>query len=131
MSLRVKILTVTLLVGLVGFWVFDTYFSRPNKTVTTTTGKTVDVKSVVLEPQKYDVKSPNRDPFKFEARDTIKQGGLNLQGFMGNNQAQLVVINDEVLGLGDAIEGWEVVEIMQNRVILKKGKAQQILRVSK
>lgn len=72
-----------------------------------------------------------RDPFVPLAglEEGSKFAWLTLEGILWDPQSPLAIINDNIVGKGDKIEGAEVVEIKEDRVILRYGKEQSILRL--
>jgi len=80
--------------------------------------------SNVLENQKKRAEAPwGRDPF---SSDTYKSGQvsseLKLQGISyRQDNVGYAFINNEIVKQGDAIAGYEVEEVLKDRVLLKKG----------
>lgn len=78
----------------------------------------------VLENQKKRSEAPwGRDPF---SSDTYKSGQasseLKLQGISyRKDNVGFAFINNEIVKQGDAIAGYEVEEVLKDRVLLKKG----------
>jgi len=80
--------------------------------------------SNVLENQKKRAEAPwGRDPF---SSDTYKAGQvsseLKLQGISyRKDNVGFAFINNEIVKQGDAIAGYEVEEVLKDKVLLKKG----------
>lgn len=56
-------------------------------------------------------------------------GGLELQGVSFGGGGPFAVINDEPLATGETIKGYEIVEIVMDRVVLKKGDETVVLEL--
>ena len=88
------------------------------------TAKLPVVDNNVLENQKKRSEAPwGRDPF---SSDTYKSGQasseLKLQGISyRKDNVGFAFINNEIVKQGDAIAGYEVEEVLKDRVLLKKG----------
>jgi hypothetical protein len=88
------------------------------------TAKLPAVDSNVLENQKKRAEAPwGRDPF---SSDTYKSGQvsseLKLQGISyRKDNVGFAFINNEIVKQGDAIAGYEVEEVLKDKVLLKKG----------
>lgn len=88
------------------------------------TAKLPVLDSNVLENQKKRSEAPwGRDPF---SSDTYKAGQvsaeLKLQGISyRKDNVGFAFINNEIVKQGDAISGYEVEEVLKDRVLLKKG----------
>jgi hypothetical protein len=54
---------------------------------------------------------------------------LSLNGILWDPNTPLAIIDNETVGLGDSLDGWEVVEIQKTKVILSNGKDQKILKL--
>jgi hypothetical protein len=54
---------------------------------------------------------------------------LELTATIIDSQGAVAIIGNEVLGMGEIVEGLRVTSIKNNEVILSKGKAQYVLRI--
>lgn len=72
-----------------------------------------------LSPLKYG----REDPFSpvFDKIDRSKQKTLMVEGIVWDKQRAMVIINNQIIGVGDQVEGNTVVEIKDNSVILNDG----------
>lgn len=68
-----------------------------------------------------------RDPFVFgsvqvQARETAPPSApsVGLSGILWDAQSPLAIIGGEPVGVGEIIEGWRIVEIRPDRVILER-----------
>ena len=52
---------------------------------------------------------------------------LTLQGILWDAKSPSAVINGEVVGVGDSVGAWQVVEIQKDRVVLSDGASTQTL----
>lgn len=70
----------------------------------------------------------DRNPF-VPGKVIVKEEKLRLvlNGIMGAANNLKAVINNEMIGVGDEIEGYEVVEITPSKVVLKKGTKTRVL----
>ena len=75
------------------------------------------------------------DPFqKFDAKDFMDKRALDLselklKGILFERGLPVALINDQILRPGDMIAGFEVTEIQDNEVILKRGLEKHTLRL--
>ncbi len=90
-------------------------------------GKTLFEK---LDEETKDIK-PTRDPFSSGPIMMLGTGShaLNLAGILWDEESPKVIINDEILGIGDDIDGNTIVDIRQNKVILNDGSKDFELRL--
>lgn len=63
------------------------------------------------------------DPFSGPSEES----GYVLSGILWDAQRPSAVINNRVVEVGDQLDGWEVVEIQKNQVILSDGASTQAL----
>jgi hypothetical protein len=61
-------------------------------------------------------------------REQGDQGGLSLEGIIYDKDAtSFVLINGKVLGIGDAVDGYQVLKIEENKVFLiREGKITEV-----
>ena len=59
----------------------------------------------------------------------VEEVNLQLTATIVDGQGALAIIGNEVLGMGDMIQGFRVTAIQKNEVILTKGKKQYLLRI--
>jgi len=64
-----------------------------------------------------------RDPFFFTRPKKIYKGTtLLLKGIsLGKDKTVFALINDQIVTTGDAVEGYKVLEIQKDKVLLRKG----------
>lgn len=62
----------------------------------------------------------NRDPF-VRGRGAGPMGGFTLSGILWDTQQPIAIINGEMLHVGQALDGYRVAEIAQDRVSLTDG----------
>lgn len=55
--------------------------------------------------------------------------GYALSGILWDAESPSAVINNQVVGLGDRLDQWQVMEIRKDRVVLSDGSSTQTLRV--
>lgn len=53
---------------------------------------------------------------------------VRLQGVLWDPQAPTAIVNNRVVGRGDSVGRWEVVEIQKDRVVLSDGSTTRTLR---
>jgi hypothetical protein len=76
-----------------------------------------------------------KDPFaKPSLKEKLKDSPLSitdlkLAGIMREANQAVALINDEILRVGDNISGFEIVEVRQNEVLLKRDQEQYILKL--
>lgn len=80
-----------------------------------------------LSPLKYG----REDPFSpvFDKIDRSKQKTLMVEGIVWDKERAMVIINNQIIGVGDQVEGNTVVEIKDNSVILNDGMRDFELRL--
>lgn len=93
----------------------------------------------VNEPQKQDYteellssqKYGRDNPFNpiFNKIDSSKQTTLIIEGIVWDKERPMIIINNEIIGIGDNVDGNTVVEIKDNSVILNDGVKDFELRV--
>lgn len=59
----------------------------------------------------------------------VEEVKLELTATIIDGQGALAIIGNEVLGMGEVIEGLRVTSIKKNEVVLSKGKRQYVLRI--
>ena len=70
-----------------------------------------------------------RDPFTRGASVGL-MGGFTLSGILWDATAPIAMVNGQMVGVGDTIEGYRVVEIRIDRVLLSDGEQSHELLVS-
>ena len=68
-----------------------------------------------------------RNPFMLADELMMGAGGLVLNGIVWDREHPLVIINDQLLSVGDTIEEREITKITQTQVFLKEGSAEYSL----
>jgi len=63
----------------------------------------------------------SRDPFSATSTPVKGYGGPTLDGIMWDKEKPMAIINNNILKIGDKIDGNTIVEIKQDRVILSDG----------
>ena len=92
--------------------------------------KRVEFEISATRPFVYDSEG-KRDPFVPLAglEEGPKLAWLSLEGILWDPKFPMAIINDKIIGKGDKIEGAEVIEIEKDRVVLRYGEEQSILRL--
>ncbi|MEK6728053.1 MAG: hypothetical protein AABY28_05235 [Candidatus Omnitrophota bacterium] len=70
-----------------------------------------------------------RNPFTLQKTSSKVFEGLILGGIMWDKEKPLAIINDEIVKIGDNVSGNIVVDIKQDKVILKDGAKDFELRI--
>ncbi|MDD5347971.1 MAG: hypothetical protein PHT59_05095 [Candidatus Omnitrophica bacterium] len=83
----------------------------------------VPADAAVLEAQKKNAeRNWGKDPFAADPYKAGKASQLHLQGISFRaDKVGYAFINNEIVRAGDSIVGYEVVEILKDKVLLKKG----------
>ncbi len=70
-----------------------------------------------------------RDPFVFGSRSdaAAPSSGQTLVGILWDAAHPLAIIGDQTVGVGDTVSGWQVVQIRQNGVEMKRGDEHALL----
>ena len=75
-----------------------------------------------------------RDPFVISSaragEESGKEGGLRLSAIIYRKNSGVAIINNHILRKGDRIDGKEVAQIFEDRVILRDGNGDRELRVN-
>lgn len=84
------------------------------------------------EPESWDKLRWGRDPFLPETSKTQEHGteDLALSGIMPDKQNPCAIINDEVVKLGDKVDGMTVIEINENNVVLDENGKRHTLELN-
>lgn len=74
-----------------------------------------------------------RDPFVLPSNsgEPGKEGGLRLSAIIYRKNAGVAIINNRILRKGDQIDGKEVAQILEDRVILRDSSGDRELQVNK
>ncbi len=76
-----------------------------------------------------------RDPFVIPSakagEESGKEGGLRLSAIIYRKNGGVAIINNHILRKGDRIDGKEVAQILEDRVILRDSSGDRELRVNK
>ena len=93
-------------------------------------GEGIESETLSHEPFVYDSQG-KRDPFVSLERseEGLKLTGFSLEGILWNSERPLAIINDQIVTRGDVVQGAEVVDIKEDRVILRYGKEESVLRL--
>lgn len=62
-----------------------------------------------------------RNPFSISGSRIMRLGALTINGILWDKKNPLAIINEEIVKVGDKIDGNKVVSIEQDRVILNDG----------
>lgn len=63
-----------------------------------------------------------------EIPDNSAEQEIQLQGILWDPQAPTAIVNNRVVGQGDSLGRWEVVEIQKTQVVLSDGSTTRTLR---
>lgn len=82
-----------------------------------------DISDVIDLQKKRAELSWGRDPFFFmETKKVYKGKSISLRGVsLGRDKAGFAYINDEIVTVGDNVEGYLVLEIQKDKVLLRRG----------
>ena len=78
-----------------------------------------------LEPGASDTKTWGRDPFILDAANAKEQvmGDMTLNGIAADKENPYAIINNDIVKLGDKVNGMTVIEINEKNVVLdEKGQ---------
>lgn len=94
----------------------------------------IDTDRRIEEAQKKKMALPwKRDPFipreKFKKRGANIGRGLKLSGILWDETSPAVIINDEIVGIGDEIDGKKIIRIDRDRVVLEVEGEEYILKL--
>jgi hypothetical protein len=70
-----------------------------------------------------------RDPFVREGASLGGQTSLHLTGILWDPQAPLAIINGQTLQVGEELDGWRIVAILEDRVAVTDGEQTVQLRL--
>lgn len=69
-----------------------------------------------------------RDPFVFGPReDAARQTGPALIGILWDATRPLAIVGDEMVGVGDTIAGWTVVQIQEGGMVIRRDDRQEVI----
>jgi len=93
--------------------------------------------SVSAQETRYAFSKTDRDPFSPLVSKSgvllipreVDLGGLAVKGIIYFKESPVAIINDEIVGIGENIGEYLVLEIEEKRVILKKGDQEFILKL--
>ena len=93
--------------------------------------------SVSAQETRYAFSKTDRDPFSPLVSKSgvllipreVDLGGLAVKGIIYFKESPVAIINDEIVGIGENIGEYFVLEIEEKRVILKKGDQEFILKL--
>lgn len=77
--------------------------------------------------QKTDFDDWGRNPFMPKGVSARFQGGLALNGIVWDNISPKAIINGEIVGIGDTIGGYKIVDITPNKTVVNNGSADTTL----
>jgi hypothetical protein len=87
----------------------------------------------VLDMAAGDIIEIKRDPFSFGSSGNSQVASLSsfsLKGIIWNPDKPSALINDQLLGVGEIISGYKVVQILQDKVILENEKSRLELKLN-
>ncbi len=71
-----------------------------------------------------------RDPFTFGARvNNAEQAAPILMGIVWDPQAPLAVIGNTMVNVGDVVNGWQVVEIQRNGILIRHDDDREFIAI--
>ena len=74
-----------------------------------------------------------RDPFAFGPRveamsnTVVKPAGPTLMGILWDATRPLAIIGEETVAVGDTVDGWKVLNIQQESVVLQRGDQRKVI----
>lgn len=68
-----------------------------------------------------------RDPFVFGSQGDAPAPGAVLIGVLWDASNPLAMVGEETVRVGDLLEGWRVVEIRQDGIMLEQGGRQEFI----
>ena len=75
---------------------------------------------------------PLRDHFVFGARAASgPYHGLALIGVLWDATSPLAMVGDQTLGVGDQVEGWRIVEIRPDGIVVESAGRRETVRIGK
>jgi len=89
---------------------------------------------VAIGPSARSAKKSNynawgRNPFVATKKPGAPVGELNLGGILWDKDKPMAVINDNMVGIGDTVGAYKVVDITQDSVTLNDGTEEHILKL--
>jgi hypothetical protein len=97
--------------------------SKDNKPASAS--RVTEVSFTSLEPGASDTKTWGRDPFILDAANAKEQvmGDMTLNGIAADKENPYAIINNNIVKLGDRVNGMTVIEINEKNVVLdEKGQ---------
>lgn len=71
-----------------------------------------------------------RDPFTFGSRnESVSTGGQVLAGVLWDASKPLAIIGQNMVGVGDFIGSWQVVEILQDGIVVQSPQSRIVVNV--
>ena len=71
-----------------------------------------------------------RDPFVFGPRVTVQTPhatGPTLNGVLWDVAKPLALVGDAMVGPGDTVDGWQVVDIQKTGLVIRRGERQEFI----
>lgn len=68
-----------------------------------------------------------RDPFVFGPRSGSQAGAAMLIGVLWDATKPLAIVGEATVQVGDVVDGWRVVEIRQDGIVLEQGARQEFI----
>lgn len=69
-----------------------------------------------------------RDPFVFGPREgALRQAGPSLIGILWDATRPLAMVGDEMVGVGDTVAGWTVVQIQEGAMVIRRDDRQEVI----
>ena len=130
-------LTITSIGVVIFVFLITNYLSRPiNRRVVPKPVPYVTLGSVmpaVTETVSGDNTRWGRDPFSLGASNVQRQGNMEdiaLNGIMADKESPYAIINNDVVKLGDKVNGMIVIEINEKNVVLENNGQKHILELN-
>lgn len=70
-----------------------------------------------------------RDPFSLTPDKQTETGTFQLSAVIWDETNPIAIINNEVVGIGQEIDGCQVIKINKDNVILKKGEEERVVEL--
>jgi hypothetical protein len=71
-----------------------------------------------------------RDPFTFGPREgTSEASPMTLIGVLWNAPKPLAIVGDRMVGLGDQVGGWEIVQIQEDGIVIQRDDRRETVAI--
>jgi len=71
-----------------------------------------------------------RDPFVFGPREgTVEALVPVLIGVLWNAPEPLAIVGDQMVGIGDQVDGWQIVKIQEDGIVIQRGDHRETVAI--